>query len=208
MKSIILVAFLAYLNTFTLPSSVASVTAKPNGTTSITLSWDKVAESDGYRIFRYDNKTGEFVKLITISDNRKTTYINTNLSSASSYQYKVYAFTRINDTARFSVSSEIIQSSPLPTKVTNLSVGGKTSSRIRLNWKKVSGATGYQIYYYDKSVKKYTKLTTVSSKDLTYVCTNLKASTEYKFKVRAYKRINETNYFGSFSSILTTKTSK
>lgn len=195
-------------NTFTLPSSVGNVTAKPTSTSSITLKWDKVDESDGYRIFRYDNKTGEFVKLVTLSGNRKTTYIHKKLSSASNYQYKVYSFTRINNTARFSTSSEIILSSPLPTKVTNLSVGGKTSSRIRLNWEKVSGATGYQIYYYNKSAKKYTKLMTISSQDLTYVCTNLKASTEYKFKVRAYKRINGANYFGSCSSILRAKTAK
>ncbi len=195
------------LNTFTLPCSVVNITAKPSSTTSIILNWDEVDGSDGYRVYRYDKKTQKYLKLTTISKGSTTTYINTNLSSASSYQYKVFAFTRFNDIARFSVSSEIIQSSPLPAKVTTLTIGGKTASRIRLNWNKVSGASGYQIYYYDKSTKKFTKLMTVSSQELTYICTKLKASTEYKFKVRAYKKINGANYFGSFSPILTAKTS-
>ena len=193
-------------NTFSLPSRVENLTIKPGSTSSLTLSWDKVEESDGYRIYRYDEQAQIYKKLVTISSGSKTTYTNINLDSAHTYQYKISAFTRIGGSARFGFSSEMEESSPLPNKVMNLSTGGKTSSRIRLNWDKVGGANGYQIYFFDKAANKYIKLKTVSSNDMTYVVTNLKPSTYYKFKVRAYKRINAKNYFGSFSR-LTTKTS-
>lgn len=198
--------FSKVITTFTSPDSVQNLTAKPVGTTSITLTWDKVENSDGYRIYRYDEGTKKFVKLTTITKGNKTSYTNTRLSAGSSYQYKVSAFTRIDGTARFSSTSQAVTGSALPDKVNKLTVGGKTTSRIRLNWQPVAGATGYQIYSYDRTAKKYVKLATISAEESTYLYTKLTPSTEYKFKVRAYQKIEKTNYFGAFSSVMKAKT--
>ncbi|MFA9464237.1 MAG: GH25 family lysozyme [Velocimicrobium sp.] len=199
-------SFSSRITTYTLPNTVEQVTAKPSSTSSITVKWDKVDDCDGYRVYYYDDNLQKFVKLKTLTNADKTTYTHTNLDSATNYQYRISAFSRIHTKARFGSPSKWIVSSPLPVKIADLSVGGKTTSRIRLNWSKVAGANGYQIYFYDKSAKKYVKLITVSANDQTYVCKNLEKSTSYTFKIRAYKRINNKNYFGSFHK-LRTKTS-
>ncbi|MGN1419597.1 MAG: fibronectin type III domain-containing protein [Acutalibacteraceae bacterium] len=88
--------------------------------------------------------------------------------------------------------------------VKNLKVGGKTTSRIRLNWNKADSVTGYVVYCYSPEAKKYVKLSATDS--LTFVATNLKAKTTYKFAVRAYKRVNGNNYYGSLSDPVVCKT--
>lgn len=193
--------------TFTLPSRVENLTITPSSTSSLTLRWDKTEKSNGYRIYRYDEENEIYKKITTIQDGEQTYFTNHNLDSANNYQYKISAFSRIDGSARFGYSSEMVVSTPLPEKITSLIVGGKTSSRLRLNWSTVDGVDGYQIYFYDKSQGKYIKLKTVSSDTLTYVSKNLEPNTSYKFKVRAYKRINGKNYFASFA-YLKIKTSK
>ena len=88
--------------------------------------------------------------------------------------------------------------------VKNLKVGGRTTSRIRLNWNKANSVTGYVVYCYSPEAKKYVKLSATDS--LTFVATNLKAKTTYKFAVRAYKRVNGNNYYGSLSAPVVCKT--
>ncbi len=74
-----------------------------------------------------------------------------------------------------------------------------TPTAIRLNWKKVPGATGYKVYQYSTSKGKYVEIATV--KDATYKkTTNLKPDTKYYFKVKAYRKLsNGTVLYGTAS---------
>lgn len=92
----------------------------------------------------------------------------------------------------------------LPAKVTSLKASSQTSTSITLTWNKVSGAGGYIIYSYDSEWDEYTKLTTVSENTATI--SKLSSGKTYKFVIKAYKKVNNTNFYGSDSSILTTTT--
>lgn len=89
-------------------------------------------------------------------------------------------------------------------KVGSVSVKQATTTTLTLSWKKVSGATGYQVYQYNSKSKQYTKVATVSA--TTKKLTKLKAGTSYKYKVRAYKKANGKTYYGEFSNILSATT--
>ena len=80
-----------------------------------------------------------------------------------------------------------------------------TTSSIRINWQKVTGATGYKVYQYNSSQGKYVQIATVTGN--TYKKTGLKAGTTYKFKVKAYKKLsNGTVIEGTASSTFATAT--
>ena len=82
---------------------------------------------------------------------------------------------------------------------------GVTTKSIKLSWKKLSGATGYRLY--QKIGDKWELLTEIPATDkLTYTVKNLKASTEYKFRVRAYAKIDGKTYLSKYSNILVTST--
>ncbi len=87
----------------------------------------------------------------------------------------------------------------VPKKVT-LKSSSKSKTAIRLNWKKATGASGYQIQRYNTSTKKWETVKTITSgSTLTYKQTGLKKDTAYKYRVRAYKTINGNKYYGAWS---------
>ena len=77
---------------------------------------------------------------------------------------------------------------------------------VSLSWKKSSNASGYQVYRSTKkssgfkSIKTVTKGTTV-----TYKNTGLTKGKTYYYKVRAYKVINGTKYYGNWSTVKSAK---
>ena len=82
-----------------------------------------------------------------------------------------------------------------------------TDSVVRINWNKVSNATGYQVYLYNTSTKSWDRVKTIhSGTTLTYRQTGLSAGTAYRFRVRAYRTVNSKNYYGSTSSTFVTTT--
>lgn len=76
--------------------------------------------------------------------------------------------------------------STVPAKVTGLKTSANGTDYITIKWSKVSGATGYNVYRYSTSTKKYTKVKSVSSSTLSYKQTGLNAGSGYSYAVSAY----------------------
>lgn len=91
-------------------------------------------------------------------------------------------------------------------KVSGLKVKAVSSKAIRLTWNKVKGATGYQVYRYNKAKGKYVLCCT--TKKVSWQNSSLKANTNYSYKVRAYKVKNNEKHFGAFSKVVKGKTKK
>ena len=70
----------------------------------------------------------------------------------------------------------------------------QTSSKIVLSWNQVSGASGYRIYQYDKESDSYVKLKDITDGATTCEVSGLSSATEYRFKVRAFRKLSSTNY--------------
>ena len=74
-----------------------------------------------------------------------------------------------------------------PGKVTSLTVKAVSPYSVRLTWKKVKGADGYQIYKVTR--KKTKKIATVKGASRkSYIVKKLKTNAIHSFKVRAYKK--------------------
>lgn len=85
-------------------------------------------------------------------------------------------------------------------QVKNLKSSAATDTTITIGWSKVSGAESYQVYKYNASTKKWSRIDTTSS--TSYKVSSLSSATAYKFKVRAKKGSTT----GSYSSVLTATT--
>ncbi|MBR5438066.1 MAG: fibronectin type III domain-containing protein, partial [Clostridia bacterium] len=81
----------------------------------------------------------------------------------------------------------------------------RSTTAITLEWSKVSGAAGYEIFRYDEKKKDYVKIGSTTTKRY-LTLKNLKSGTTYKFKVRAYKKLNDSVIYGAFSSEKATTT--
>ncbi len=77
--------------------------------------------------------------------------------------------------------------------------------KLNVSWKKVSGATGYEVLY--AANNKFTKnKKTVKVKKNKATLKNLKAKKKYFIKVRVYKKVKGDTYYGEWSRVVKKKT--
>ncbi len=67
----------------------------------------------------------------------------------------------------------------------------QSTSVIKLTWGAVEGATGYRVYQYSPSKGKFVQIASVKGVTSYRKATNLKAGTEYKFKIKAYTKTED-----------------
>lgn len=79
------------INAATRPVGLSKVKIKKLSKTSAELSWCKVKNADGYRIYRYDAKKDKYVK---VTDTTKLNYTFKNLKKGESYKYAVRPYVK------------------------------------------------------------------------------------------------------------------
>lgn len=93
-----------------------------------------------------------------------------------------------------------------PDKVKTPTVKNLKGKKLKVSFKKVSNATGYQISY--STSKKFKKATTKKTKKTSYTLKKLKKEKKYYVRVRAYRTVNGNTYYGSYSAVRCVKVKK
>lgn len=184
--------------TFTIkPQRVTSLKQKtPYSTSTITMRWKKVSGATGYVVYRASSKQGKYTKIATTTS---TSDKNRKLKTGTKYYYKVRAYTTVNGTRIYGSFSAITVMSTKPqAPAVKVTAGSKMA---KVTWKKVTGASGYEVNMSTSSKGKYTKIKTVSSKTTSYNKTRLTENKTYYFKVRAYKNVNGKKVYSDWSSV-------
>lgn len=181
-----------------------TVSATPTAS-SVTLKWKKVYGASRYDIYRYDSTRKKYVRIKKIGSGSTVKYKDTSLKAGKTYKYKIRAYCEKYKT--YGSYSDVLTTSTKPNKVTSLKVSAKSKTSVKLSWKKVSGASGYQIYRYNASKKKYEKIATIKkASTVKYTDSKLKSKKTYRYKVRAYRSVGSTIFYGGYSGILKVKT--
>lgn len=187
------------------PAKVTEVDTETRSSTYLTLSWKKVSGASGYRIYKYNTSSKAYEKVTTISKGSTVSYKITGLTAATEYQFKVRAYKKTDTGTLWGSSSSAYKDCTKPAQTKNLKAATK-SSTVTLTWSKVARAGGYRIYRYNSKTKKYEKIATVKgNKTFSYKDTKLKKGSTMKYKVRAYKTYNGTNYYGAYSEVVSIK---
>lgn len=157
---------------------------------AIKLGWNAVPNADGYIIWRYDFAKKQWIK---INDNVKTnSFLFTHLNSGTKYRFSVRAFKKVNGKTVTSPSFPVVDGYTYLPTVSNFKVTATANNAIKLGWNKVAGANGYYIYRYDYAKKQW-KLINNNVKSNTFLFTHLNSGSNYKFAVRAFKKIDGKN---------------
>lgn len=89
---------------------------------------------------------------------------------------------------------------------TKVSLKASDGTSAKLTWKKLSGASGYEVYRSTKKSGKYEKIGTVTSgKKTSYTDKKVKIGKTYYYKVRAYKKSGSTKLYNPYSSVKSAK---
>lgn len=95
-----------------------------------------------------------------------------------------------------------------PKKVTNLTVSSKSTNSVTIKWNRLKNVAGYKIYKYDNDIKEYVYLKTVDGEFRSTTIKKLKRGKTYRFKIRAYIKVNNKTYYGNYSEVLKVTTKK
>ncbi|MBQ8791284.1 MAG: leucine-rich repeat protein [Ruminiclostridium sp.] len=166
---------------------------------ALRLNWTKNDTADGYIIEQY--KDGKWVRIKKITSNATTTYRVTGLTAGTAYKFRMRAYKMDGTKALYSEYTSTFAARTNPSVVTGLKIGGRASNALRLNWTKNTSADGYIIEQYKDG--KWVRIKKVTSNaTTTYRVAGLKASTQYKFRVRAYKMSGSTALYSGYTSTL------
>ena len=195
------VAFAADVGTPTIKLSLSSGT-------DVNVSWSSVSGAAGYWIERTtDLEEGEWDDLDkTVSG---TQYTDKGRTPGETYYYRVRAYKKsgfLNLGKEYGEFSEPAKTVIDPAQVKGLKniAAESGAKRLTITWDNTAGAKGYQVYMLDPATNQYKRVATTSKR--TYVAKNLTERTTYKFKVRAYHKLNGVRY-GAFSEELAITTS-
>lgn len=163
-----------------------------SGTKQVKLSWNEVAEAEGYLLYQYDSKKKGWNEIKTVKAG-KPSYTIKKLKSGVSYRFAVKAYLNQDGKQLTSKSYTSLYTATKPGTVEFRVTAGK--AKAVLKWGRVSGATGYTIYYKSQKDASWKKLKT--TKATSYTKTKLKAKKTYYFTVKAYKTYKGKTYTGS-----------
>ena len=174
------------------PSAPAAAAA---GSTSITVTWGTVTGAAGYQLYRSTSSTGTYTRVYSGAD---PAYTNTGLTAGRAYYYKVRAYASVAGTTVYGLFSGVKAGVPLAAPaISSAAAAGSTS--IKVSWGSASAASGYQLYRSTSSTGTYAKV--YSGTATSYTNTGLTTGRAYYYKVRAYKVIGSTTYYGPFGAV-------
>lgn len=176
---------------------VKIATANSESYSTIRVTWNKVSGANGYRVYRSTSKDGKYTAIGSTAKNSAVTFLDKKAVTGKTYYYKVRAYRNVSGKKVYGSYSATEKAKAVLSAPT-LSAGS-TSKTAVLEWSKVKGADGYQVYASDSQNGTYTRIKITKGTGATDESL-LTGKTRY-YKVRAYRRVNGKAVYGSFSKI-------
>ena len=196
----------SYKDTYTAKLTLAKVTGVRLGgraADALRVNWNKDANASGYIVEMYQGN--KWVRAAKIASNATTTYRASGLKASTVYKFRVRAYKMSGKTAVYSAYSTELAARTNPSVMTGVKLSGRAADALRINWTKNTSADGYIIEMYQGN--KWVRVAKITnSNTTTFRKAGLKASSVYKFRVRAYKMSGSTALYGSYSATVTART--
>ena len=180
----------------TVLDTVTGFKASSTSTNQVKLTWNKVAKADGYIVYKYNTSTKKWDRITKGKCNG--TYTVSKLKSGTSYKFAVKAYKTVSGKEVLSASYPQLNTSTIPDTVKfSLTAGSKKAT---IKWTKVTGASGYKLYYKTSKNGKWISLKTVNNKTTSYTKTGLTKGKTYWFTVKAYRTSNNVTYNAAYTT--------
>lgn len=155
------------------------VTIKATDYKTILIQFSPVANATNYQVYE---KVGNSTNYNLIKTSTMTSITLGSKQPGTTYYYKIRAVGISGDQTIYSAFSQVVSVKP---KISAPVLGMKkiSSTKVKLNWKKIKGAVSYNIYRSTKKNSGFKKIKTVKTSYFTDIRSKNK---KYYYKVRAY----------------------
>ena len=186
----------SYTSQITLPA-VTGTKVKTQGTTSLTLAWDKNASANGYVVEQY--KGGKWTQIAKTSSNATVTYTVNGLKADTTYTFRIKGYV-VSGTTEYSGEYTRLAAKTRIANVGTFKGSAVSASAVKLDWSKNDKATGYVIEQYKGG--KWTALaTTKNNSTLTFTVKGLAKGTAYSFRIKSFRKTGSTTEFSEYTAI-------
>ena len=179
------------------PQAVKNFTLTNTSATAIKLKWKASAGTAGYRIYRGTSSTS--LSLLTTLDASKTAYTDKKLTTGTTYYYRIEPYIldpRDGKTIMAGTSvTDSLQALPLAPEVLSVKQYERNNA-FKVTWEKVSGSTGYKVYYRVTGDTDYILGAEVAKTKSKAIITGLKPGTRYDIAVRSSYTLNGQTVLG------------
>ncbi len=168
----------------------------------VNLTWTKVPGVDGYEVLRSKSKGSGYAVIATLSSADAKSYADKKVEFNKTYYYKVRGYQGTGDAKVYTKESSVCSQRVRPAQVNFTKLSRVRYNEIKLTWEKVSGASGYAVYRSSSKNGEYKIIAKVKKgSELSYTDKDLTCGKKFYYKVKAYRTVGETNYYGSESKI-------
>ena len=185
----------AYLNINTVPSAITGFTLKSATSSTLNVAWNRNTSGDGYMLERYNGT--KWVSVAKITNHATLNNTVKNLKAGTSYKFRIRSYKVFGSSTVYG-SYTYLTAGTKPAAMSGIKVKSKTNLTASLQWNKNISADGYVLDKYDGS-KWVTIKTLTSNTDTSFNVTGLKASTTFKFRLRAYKNYGTAKEYSEFT---------
>ena len=179
----------------------APVKAVKTSETQIKITWQKdPAAKKGYRIYVKGGKSKGWTKVADVAAN-KNSYVfkklkGQALQSGTTYQFRIVSLTKNKKTEG---KTEILKTNTAPGKAA-LKASSPKKGTVKLTWKKVKGAVGYEIQLKTSKKGFYKTVKVLGKKATSYTQKNLGKGKTIYIRVRTFNTANGAKIYGKWAA--------
>lgn len=129
-----------------------------------------------------------------------TSLTKTGLTKGVRYSFRVTPYVTVNGTTYYGTAKTTAYQYTLAAPSSKPTVKKASSKKVKVSWKAVKNADGYQIYKSNYKSKNFKKAATVKAKYTYAKVSAVKKKTVY-YKVRAYKKVGSKTIYGPWSKV-------
>ena len=178
-------------------TELTGVKVKTQGTTSLTLAWDKNASANGYVIEQY--KGGKWTQITKTASNAVVSYTVNGLKADTTYTFRIKGYV-VSGTTEYSGEYTRLAAKTRIANVGTFKGSTVSGSAIKLDWSKNDKATGYVIEQYKGG--KWTALaTTKNNTTLSFTVKGLASATVYSFRIKSFRKAGGKIEYSEYTSL-------
>lgn len=175
-------------------ASLERITVK--SPTKINLYWKEAAGSEGYQIFRSDQKAGGYTEIDSVNGKKACSYTDTNVVPGRTYYYKVRAMGKgAADVGNYSAPMQ----GRTVAKTAITAIASLSSEKMQIVWDKVSGAVNYEVYRSTQLSGGYKKMATLKKSSCKYTDHTVKSGKKYFYKIVVIGNLNGSRISSGYS---------
>ena len=166
-----------------------------NTSAALNVTWKKVSGASGFELQYATDSSFDDAKIVTVNGSTAVSGKISSLSRNGAYYVRIRAFKTVDGVKYDTGWTESRTATVTFFKPILSSVANKASAALNVTWKKVSGASGFELQYATDSSFKDAKIVTVNGSDAVSGKISLLArDATYYVRIRAFKMVDGVRY--------------